>query len=167
MGDLNPTLYVVKRGATGRWEFVPSSTFVSLMIGAFGAGGAFLIYLSTLFFRSANPWFGVIFLLVAGLSAGLGIRAWRTRRTPLNIEVDGRVSYGERELCAAGSVRAVRIALSPGGEANDCDVCLELAGGKLVSIPSMYFAGFKAREHAQPFAAELAQALGVQVTESR
>jgi hypothetical protein len=167
MEDLNPTLYVVKRGEAGRWLFVPSSTFVKLMIGGFGTGCAFLVYLSTLFFRAVNPWFGVIFLLVAGLSAGLGIRAWRTRRTPLSIEVGGRVSYGERELCAAGSVRAVRIVLSRGGEANDCDVCLELAGGELVSIPSVYFPGFKSREHARPFAAELAQALGVQVTESR
>ena len=29
-----------------------------------------------------------------------------------------------------------------------------------MSIPSQYFAGFKAREHARPFAAELAEALG-------
>ena len=36
-----------------------------------------------------------------------------------------------------------------------------------MSISSQYFAGFKAREHARPFAAELAEALGVQVTESR
>jgi hypothetical protein len=109
----------------------------------------------------------VIFLLVAGLCASLGIRAWLTRRTPLSIESGGRVSYGERELCAAGTVRAVRIAASRGGEAGDCEVVLELAGGKMLSIPSQYFAGFKSREHARPFAAELAQALGVQVQESR
>jgi hypothetical protein len=36
----------------------------------------------------------------------------------------------------------------------------------MLSIPSQYFAGFKSREHARPFAAELAQALGVQVLES-
>ena len=29
-----------------------------------------------------------------------------------------------------------------------------------MSIPSQYFAGFKAREHARPFATELAEALG-------
>jgi hypothetical protein len=48
---------------------------------------------------------------------------------------------------------------------NDCEVCLEQARGKLVSIPSQYFAGFKSREQARPFAAELAEALGVQVKE--
>lgn len=142
------------------------------MVGSFGAGSAFLVYLSTLFFRrlgaaSANLWLGSIFVLVAGLSAGLGIRAWRTRRTPLNIEFDGRLSYGERELCAAGTVRGVRIAASRSGEANDCEVCLEVAGGKLVSVPSQYFGGFKERKDARPFAAKLAEALGVQVTEPR
>jgi len=148
----------------------PSPTFVMMMVGGFGGGSAFLIYLSTLFFRrtgaeSANLWFGALFLLVAAFSAGLGIRAWRTRRTPLNIERGGRVSYGERELCAAGTVRSVRIALSRGGEPNDCEVCLELDAGKLVSLPSQYFPGFNSSEHARPFAKELAEALGVQVTE--
>jgi hypothetical protein len=146
--------------------------FAGLMIGAFGAGSAFLVYLSTLFFRRtgavpANFWLGAILLLIAGLSAGWGIRAWRTRRTPLSIEFGSRVSYGERELCAAGTVRAVRIAPSRGGEVNDCEVHLELDGGKLVSIPSQYFAGFKSREHARPFARILAEALGVQVAEFR
>jgi hypothetical protein len=164
MEDSTP--YVVKRLEADRWVFVPSPTFVLLMVGAFGAGSAFLVYLSTLFFRSANLWIGGIFLLAASLSASLGFRAWRTRRIPIKVEFGGRVSYGERELCAAGTVRAVRIAASHGGEANDCEVCLELTGGKLVSIPSQYFAGFKAREHALPLAEELAEALGVQVTES-
>ena len=167
MEDL--ALYVVKREA-GRCVFVPSPMFAAIMVGGFGAGSAFLVYLSTLFFRragtvSANLWFGAIFLLVAAFSAGLGIRAWRTRRTPLNIERGGRVSYGERELCAAGTVRAVRIALSRGGEPNDCEVCLELDGGKLVPLPSQYFPGFNSSEHARPFAKALAESLGVQITE--
>jgi hypothetical protein len=166
----NPTLYVVRRDA-GRLLFVPSPAFSGLMIGSFGAGCAFLIYLSTIFFRRtgaapANAWIGVIFLIVAGLPAVLTFRAWRTRRTPLKIESGGRVSYGERELCAPGTVRAVRIAASPRGEANDCEVGLELAEGRTVSIPSQYFAVFAAPEHARPFATELAKALGVQVTES-
>ena len=71
MENLNSTLYVVKREAD-RWVFVPSPLFAGLMIGAFGAGSAFMVYLSTIFFRrtgraSAN--FGAIFLVVAGLSA--------------------------------------------------------------------------------------------------
>ena len=109
---------------------------------------------------------GAIFLLVAGLSASLVIRAWRTRRTPLSIETGGRLSYSERELCAARTVRVVRIVESVGGEPGDSEVVLEVARGKMVSIPSRYFASFKSREHARPFAAKLAQALEVQVLES-
>jgi hypothetical protein len=112
-------------------------------------------------------WFGAIFLLVAAFSAGLGIRAWRTRSTPLTIEPGSRVSYGERELCVAGTVRAVRIAPAKGGYGSDREVCLDLDGGTLVSIPSQYFAGFQAPGLARPFAKELAEALGVPVTESR
>ena len=154
---------MVKR-EDGRCVFVPSPLHASLMPGLFGAGSAFLVYLSTLFFRRADTAiFGALFLLVAVLPAGLGIRAWRTRRTPLTIEPGGRVSYGERELCAAGTVRAIRIARL-GAWAIECEVCLELDGGKLVSIPSQYFAEFPASEHARPFAQELAEALGVPVT---
>lgn len=167
----NSALYVVSRDAD-QWVFVPSRTFAGGMIGGFGAGSAFMVYLSTIFFRHAGVifadlWIGAIFLLVAGLSAVLAIRAWRTRRTPLRIESNGRVSYGERELCAAGTVRAVRISGARGGEASDCEVGLELAEGRTVSIPSQYFAGLTAPALARPFAAELAKALGVQVTESR
>jgi hypothetical protein len=167
----NNILYVVKREGD-RWLFVPSRLFAGLMVSLFGAGSAFVVYLSTIFFRrtdtvSADLWIGAIFLFVAGLIAILALRAWRTRRTPLSIEPGGRVSYGERELCAAGAVRAVRIAESRGGEPGDCEVVLEVANGKMVSIPSQYFGGFNSREHARPFAAKLAQALGVQVLEPR
>ena len=160
------TPYVVKRRGDG-WEFIPSSTFVGLMVGAFGAASVFIVYLSTLFFRSATSWLTVIPLLVAGMCAAWAIRSWRARKIPLNVDSGGRVSYGERELCAAGTVQTVRIVPSRGGEVGDCEVWLEQADGKLVSIPSQYFAGFKSREHARPFAAELAKALGVQVTETR
>jgi hypothetical protein len=154
----------------GRWVFLPSSFFAGFMAGAFGAGSAFVVYLATLFFRrgysSPSFWIGGIFLLVAGVPAGFGLRAWRTRRTALSVESDGRVRYGETELCAAGSVRAVRIALARRGEVGDCEVYFELVGGELVPIPSMYFGSFKSSEHARPFAAKLAEALGVQVAES-
>ena len=115
---------------------------------------------------SANWWIGAIFVLVAGLSAVFATRAWRTRSTALSIECGGRVSYGKRELCAAGSVRGVRIAASRSGERDDCAVALEVAGGELVFIPSQYFAVFGAREQARPFAAKLAELLKVPVTES-
>ena len=48
----------------------------------------------------------------------------------------------------------------------DCEVVLDVAAGTVMYIPSQYFAGFKSREHARPFAAKLAQALEVQVLES-
>jgi hypothetical protein len=117
-----PPIYVAKREA-GQCVFVPSLLFVRMMVGGFGAGSAYLVYLSTLFFRRAgasfgNLWFGAIFLLAAVLVVCLGIRAWRTRRTPLTIERGGRVSFGEREICAPRTVQAVRIARAPGGDAN-------------------------------------------------
>jgi hypothetical protein len=156
---------VVKRRDDG-WEFVPSSAFASLMIGGFVAGSALYLYLSTYFIRSANPLIGVTLLLAGVLIGAMATRAWRTRNTPLNVENGGRVSYGEQTLCAAGTVRSVRIVPSFGGEVGDCEVRLELADGSQVAIPSQYFAGFRSRKHARPFAAEFAKALGVQVTES-
>jgi hypothetical protein len=108
---------------------------------------------------------GAIFVLVAAVIGNSAIRAWRDRRIPLSVEAGGRVSYGEQELCAAGTVGTVRIAASRTGEANDCEVAFELAAGDLVYLPSQYFC-FSVREHARPFASELAKALEVQVTES-
>jgi hypothetical protein len=61
----------------------------------------------------------------------------------------------------------VRLTESRGGEVGDCEVGLEVDEGKTVFIPSWYFARFKSREHARPFAAKLAEVLEVQVTESR
>ena len=138
---------VVKRRDDG-WNSFPSTTLASLMIGGFVAGSALYLYLSTYFIRSANTLFGVTLLLAGVLIAAMAIRAWRTRNTPLNVKNGGRVSYGEQELCAAGTVRSVRIVPSFGGEVGDCDG-LELADGSQVAIPSQYFAGFKSSEQRQ------------------
>jgi hypothetical protein len=165
----NPVPYTLTRDGE-RWVFRPDATFVVLMVVAFAAGSAFCVCQAVSFFRGAGDaagvGFGFIFLLAAGLLAGPAVWAWRTRHTPLTIERGGRVCYGERELCATGAVRAVRIAPARGGECGDCEVCLESDGGKLVSLPSLYFAGFRTREHARPFAEQLARALGVGVVES-
>jgi hypothetical protein len=162
-------LYTFKR-EVDRWVLLPTPLFANLMTGFFAAGGLFMLYLSTMFFRRAyGDWphllIGGIFILVAAAIASYAIRAWRTRHIPLSIEVGGRVSYGEQELCAAGTVRGVRIAAARAGEANDCEIAFELAGGELVYLPSQYFC-FSGREHARPFASEIAKALEVQVTES-
>jgi hypothetical protein len=167
---VNLTLHELRR-ETGRWVLAPSRLLAGLAAGMWGAGSALMVYFSTIPFRAKNPnsavlWLGVIFLLVAGYSAGLAIWAWRARRTPLFIDVGGRVSYGHRELCAAGTVRAVRIAEARGGEAGDCEVGFELNGAKMVFLPAQFFAVFKSREHARAFAAELAEVLAVPVTES-
>jgi hypothetical protein len=161
MEDTKSPAYTFERTADG-WILVPSTTLVVAMTGGFGAGSVFMVFLATRFLRAANPWFGAIFLLVAGYSATLGIRAWRARRTPLKIDPGGRVSYGSQELCAAGNAKGVRIVPSRSGEAGDCEVCIKLLDGQLVSIPSQYFAVFSQREHALPFASALAKALRVQ-----
>ena len=169
MADLSLTPYVVRREAD-RWLFVPSSMLVGLMTFGFAAVSAFMLYLSTMFFRHAvetpTNLFGPILLLSSCLLAFWSIRAWRTRHIPLSVENDGRVCYGDHELCASGTVRSVRIVESYGGEVGDCEVTLELADGQPVYIPSRYFAGFKSRKQARPFAAKLAEALSVSVTES-
>jgi len=136
------------------------------MVGGFVAASALNLCLFTYFIRSANPLMGVPLLLAGVLIGAMAIRAWRTRNTPLSVANGGRVSYGESELCASGTVRNIRIVPSVGGEVGDCEVRLELADGSQVAIPSQYFAGFKSRKHARPFAAEFAKALGVQVTDS-
>ena len=162
-------MYTFRREAD-RYTVVPTSTFSGLMVGMFAAGGLLMLYLSSIFFLHANSVradvaIGAIFLLVAGYSASLAASAWRTRATPLSIESNGRVSYGERELCPPGSVRSVRIAASR-REVNDCEVALEVAGGELVYVPSQYFATFGNREQARQFAAKVAQVMEVPVTES-
>ena len=140
-----------------------------MMTFGFAAGSALMFYLSSLVFRNemtlpANL-FGPILLLVGSIFAAWAIRAWRTRRTPLTVESGGRVSYGDHELCAPGTVRSVRIVEARGGEAGDCEVVIELADERIVFIPSQYFGTFRSREHARPFAANLAEALSVPVTE--
>lgn len=169
MGDLSLTPYVV-RGEADRWVFVPSRMLVGMMTFGFGAVSAFMFYLSTLFFRHlitapTTNLFGPILLLSSCFLAAWAIRAWRTRHTPLSVETGGRVCYGDTELCAPGTVSSVGIIESRGGEPGDSEVVLQLTDGKTVFIPSRYFAGFKSRKRARPFAAKLAEALSVPVTE--
>src|SRR5580704_3980731 len=89
MENAKLTPIIVKRRDDG-WEFVPSSTLASLMIGGFVAGSALYLYLSTYFLRSANPLIGVTLLLAGVLIGTMAIRAWRTRNTPLHVENGGR-----------------------------------------------------------------------------
>jgi hypothetical protein len=126
-------------------------------------GVAILFALSTF---TASP-FRFVFLGGAGLLACGIVWALGTRRAPLIVGPAGRVSFRDRELCPAGTVRAVRVAGARTGESGDCEVCLELGGGERVYLPSssMYFGSFKRRDDAHAFAGELAAALGVGVRE--
>src|SRR5260221_5555644 len=103
MEDAKLAPYVVKRRDDG-CEFVPSSTYATLMVVGFGASAALFLYLSIFFFWPLQLWFRPILLLAAVLIAAMAIRAWRTRRTPLKVQTGGRVSYCEKELCAPGTV---------------------------------------------------------------
>jgi hypothetical protein len=164
--NLDATPYVLEREAD-RWMFFPSPALARVSFFAFAGGSAFMVYLSAIFLsRTANYRLAAIFLLAAMFAAALAVRARRTRAIGLSVEFSGRVSHGDQELCPAGGVRAVRIADSPGGEVGDCEVVLALAGGKVAAIPSPYFAGFKTREQARPFAAKLAEVLRVEVEET-
>jgi hypothetical protein len=161
--------YVIRR-EDDDWVFTPSPLLPNALVFMWGFGCALMLYLSGIFFRhasevSADWWIGGAFVLVAGYSAFLAIRAWRTRQTPLTIEFDGRVRYGQEVLCAAGTVVAVTIASARDGEVGDCEVGLDLGGGRTVFLPPFYFGLAQPRDHVRPFAAKLAQALKVGVTE--
>jgi hypothetical protein len=166
MGATKISTYVIRRRDDG-CEFVPSSMLAALMVAGFSVGAAVFLSMSIYFFQHPQMLYGPILLLAGGMVGAMAIRAWRTRATPLKVENGGRVSYGEHELCALGTVRCVRIVASIGGEVGDCDVQLEQVDGRLISIPSQYFARFRSYAHARPFAAEFAKALRVEVTESR
>jgi hypothetical protein len=159
--------FVIRRDA-GRWLFFPGGPFAGLATGLFAAGGAFMIYLSTIFFRQPSSawWIGLGFLAVAAYSLALAAWTWRRRRTPLRVEPDGRVSYGARELAPPGSVRAVSIAKARGGDAGDCEIRLEVAGRRSVSLPNPYFSAYSTREQAEPLATRLAEALRVPLKNS-
>jgi hypothetical protein len=91
------------------------------------------------------------------------LATWRARagRTPLIVEPSGRVCYGQKELCSAGQVRCVRLVLSPDDEGDErtYDVCLDVAGARVV-VPGF---AYGSRENAFAFAQELAQELRVPV----
>src|SRR2546423_13031303 len=123
----DPTRYVVTREGD-RWVFRPDAMMVALMVGVFAGGSALFVSLAI---ASAGGWFvSVILLLPAGLLAGVALWAWWTRNTLLSVEPGGRVCYGARQLCAAGTGRAVRIAEARPGEGGDCDGYMELKGGE-------------------------------------
>lgn len=83
------------------------------------------------------------------------------------IDSDGRVSYGNRELCPSESVQTIQLKRVPSGEDWSYKVSLLLAGGAEVELPSPYFTSFFYREQARSFAERLATALQVKLLESQ
>ena len=159
---------VVQRG--GRSEFRPARLWGPLgaVVSAFGA--ALLFYVAATLLKVAHnslpgSVLGFIFLVSAGIAAWQAITYWRRRRIPLVVERNGRVSYGNRECCAAGSVDKVCIAPDPAGEHGDCRVVLEQAGGIMVPLPLPYFGAISHRDVARQLARELAAALNVESVE--
>jgi hypothetical protein len=157
--------------ADGRCEVRPASLWSQLGYVFFALGGAFCVYLAGTFLlrageRSEFLLFGGVPLVGAGLLFWQAVRYWQLRRTPLVAEGNGRVSYGGREVCPAGSVRAVRIVPDPTAEHGDCKVVLDVAGGRQASLPLPYFGAISNRDLVRGLAADLARALRVEVVET-
>jgi hypothetical protein len=110
--------------------------------------------------------FGIPMAIFAFQLVFHGVSGWRRRNVPLVIEPDGRVRYGDEELCPAGSVAAVRVVPDPLSEGDGHKVKLDLTTGVSVELPGPYFDYFLTRDLARRFADELATPLGVDVVDS-
>jgi hypothetical protein len=80
-------------------------------------------------------------------------------------EADGQVRYGTRELCAPGTVRALRIVREHDEHSTTYRVSLILVDGQTVRVPSPFFEEFLDPAHARWFAAVLGRALQVPVVD--
>ena len=163
------TQFVVTQG-DGRWEFRPSSTrgeTIPIIFATVGAGcllGAVLFWLTGIgFIRVA---FCIPLAGVAALSVWHTNRAWQTRTIPLIVQSNGRVSYGDKEVCAVDRVRTVRVMPDPDSETDSYTIRLELADGQLIKLPGFFFGDWSDQQSARLFADELAKALQVVVSQS-
>jgi hypothetical protein len=154
----------------GQWECRPSlprGETIPLVFAVVGAGslcGAVAFWLTGIAFVQIA--FCIPLVGVAALSIWQAARAWRLRTTPLIVQSNGRVSYGENEACTVESVRKVRVMPDPGSETDGYTVRLELVGGELMKLPGFFFGDWSDRESARLFANELAKALKVEVSDS-
>jgi hypothetical protein len=89
---------------------------------------------------------------------------WSIDSIVLKVERDGRVRFGRRQLCAAGSVRAVFITtLKP--KIRDWQTYLKLDEETFVPVPPPYLGDYELGEDVRSLGEELAKALGVEVKE--
>ena len=158
-------LYEIERSGN-KAEFRPSAMFSKVMVGSFAGGSAFSAFVALLLAlrnRSGSLGFVAIFCGAAIFCAYLALRAWRTRATALCIESNGRVSYGDQELCGAGSVSGVHVRPVDHGEGKEFAVVLQTVQCEFVSIPSQYFPNTSSPEVALALAKALAEELRVAV----
>jgi hypothetical protein len=151
-----------------RWVFRRSTAFIAIMFGVAFTGAVILgTWILFLCVESgiSTVWLWVVFVLLDMLAYGLNFLPWPTGSITLKVGRDGRVCFGRRELCPAGTVRAVFVTTMRAKVA-DWQTFLELDGGTFVSVPPPYFGDFELGEHARPLGEELAKALGVDVKES-
>jgi len=147
------------------WKFRRSPAFMAIMFVLFLLGVVISIVLVTHLLGSLveeRVMFAI--LLLALFPVDLLVISWDTGLWPrssitLGVDRAGRVCFGKRELCPAGTVRAVCIATRRRKLA-DWQVYLELEGGNDVLVPPAYFGDFELGEHARPLGEELANALG-------
>lgn len=151
-------------GDAQRWVFRRSLALDVLVVGMFMVAGIFfLIPLSFLKPGVAEIWLVIVSVFPFGLS--FWPFPWPTDFIVLKVYPDGRVSFNRRQICAAGSVRAVFITTMRARLA-DWGVYLQLDDGNFVRVPPPYFGDFELREHTRPLGEELAKALKVELKES-
>jgi hypothetical protein len=154
--------------ADGQWEFRPSSVRGETIPTIFVTVGAGCLLGAVLFWITGIAFIRVAFCIplagVAVVSVWHTTRAWRTRTTPLTVPSNGRMSYGEKEVCAVERVRTVRVMPDPGSETDGYTIRLELADGQLVKLPGLFFGDWSDQQSARFFADELAKALKVEVS---
>jgi hypothetical protein len=153
-----------------RWECRPAGAWSHFGFAFSLLGAGFCSYISGMFFWNSGDsimgiTIGAVLLVAAAMLVWQALRFWRLRRIPLTIEHSGRVSYDDKELCPAGSVRTVQILSDPQGS-GECKVVLEQIDGRRVDLDGPYFGAVAQREAANVLAEELAKALKVTVVEA-
>jgi hypothetical protein len=154
----------VVAGDAERWVFRRSAAFDALVVGMFMVAGIFFFLIPLTFLKPglAEIWLVIVSVIPFGLSSWPF--PWPSDFIVLKVYPDGRVGFNRRQLCAAGSVRAVFIAtVRP---LADWEVYLHLDDGTFVRVPPPYLGDFELREQACPLGEELAKALKVELKES-
>jgi hypothetical protein len=167
--ELTNHMFVVTH-VDGRREIRPASFWGQLGFVFFLFGAGLMVYIASFFLKRVGEGltslaFAAIPLALAVMLVWMAVVYWRRGQTPLVAESTGRLSYGTRELCPGGSVRAVRIDPDPQAEHGDCRVVVELAEGKMMQLPMPFFGAISQREAARALGRELAQGLAVNLIE--